>query len=267
MVDLRWIVIATRKAASSPLSTLFNVRAYKGECMENTYCVYCHIAPDGRRYIGVTKRKPEKRWNYGRGYKGNTYFTRAIEKYGWDTFQHIILCEKLTRVGASSLEKKFIQYYETTCRDKGFNIDLGGLNGDKELSEETKRKIGDAHRGRYTEAQWAAAIARRGKGHPQSEEAKKKIGDAHRGRHISEEQKRHLSEINKGKKMNEAHKEKLRRINMKQVDQFDLDGNYIARHESIRDASKSTGILWQCISACCRGVSSRAGDFLWRYAV
>lgn len=146
-------------------------------------------------------------------------------------------------------------------------MELGGLNGDKELSEETKRKIGDAHKGRYTEAQWAATIARRGKGHPQSEESKKKIGDAHRGRHLSEEQKKHLSEINIGRKMSEAHKEKLRKANMKKIDQFDLDGNYIATHESIRSAAKSVGILHQCISACCRGVASRAGNYLWRYAV
>jgi len=129
--------------------------------MERKYCVYCHTSPDGRRYIGVTCRKPEKRWNYGKGYKDNTYFTRAIEKYGWDNFKHEILCESLTRRGASQLEKKFIALYETTNRSKGFNLDLGGLYGDKELSEETRKKIGDAHRGRYTEAQWAATEARR----------------------------------------------------------------------------------------------------------
>ena len=96
------------------------------------------------------------------------------------------------------------------------------------MSEETKRKIGDSHKGRFTEAQWAAAIARRGKGHPHTEEAKKKIGDAHRGKNLPEEQKRHLSEINKGKKMSEEHKEKLRQVNMKRVEQYDLDGNYAA---------------------------------------
>ena len=234
--------------------------------MENTYCVYCHVSPDGKRYIGVTKRKPEKRWNYGKGYIDNSYFTRAIEKYGWNAFEHIILCEKLTRAGASNLEKRFIEYYETTNRSKGYNLDCGGLYGDKELSDETKRKIGDAHRGRYTEAQWAATIARRGKGHPQTEEAKKKIGDAHRGRHISEEQKRHLSEINKGKKMSEAHKEKLRQINMKPINQFDLCGNFIARHTSIRNAEKSVGVLHQNISGCLRGIHKSAGGFIWRYA-
>ena len=234
--------------------------------MGNKWCVYCHTAPDGRRYVGITSRKPQKRWNYGRGYKENTYFTRAIEKYGWDSFKHEILCENLTQDGASELEKKFIQLFDSCNRKKGFNIDLGGWNRGKVMSEETKRKIGDSHKGRFTEAQWAAAIARRGKGHPHTEEAKKKIGDAHRGKNLPEEQKRHLSEINKGKKMSEEHKEKLRQVNMKRVEQYDLDGNYIASYESIRDAAKTVGILPQCIGACCRGKYRMAGGFVWRYA-
>lgn len=259
-------MIATQKAVSSPLSTLFILRAYKGECMENKWCVYCHTSPDGRRYVGITSRKPQKRWNYGRGYKENTYFTRAIEKYGWHSFKHEILCENLTQDGASELEKKFIALFKSCDRNYGFNIDLGGWTRGKVMSEETKRKIGDSHRGRFTDAQWAAAIARRGKGHPQTDEAKKKIGDAHRGRHLPEWQKKHLSEINKGKKMNEAHKEKLRQLSMKAVDQFDMDGNYIATYASLRNAEKETGVLYQNISSCCRGKSAQARGYIWRYS-
>ena len=260
-------MIATRKAASSPLSAFSNMRAYMGECMERKYCVYCHTSPDGRRYIGVTCRKPEKRWNYGNGYKENSYFTRSIEKYGWGNFKHEILCEGLTRQGASWLEKKFIEFYGTTDRAKGFNLELGGLNGDKELSDETKRKIGDSHRGRYTEAQWAATIARRGKGFPHTEEAKKKIGDAHRGKHLSEEHKKKLSEAHKGKMPSAKNLEILRNCNIKSVDQFDINGNFIARHSSIRGAACTIGIKEQNISACCRGKTKSAGNFVWKYAV
>lgn len=233
--------------------------------MERKYCVYCHTAPDGRRYIGVTCRKPEKRWNYGRGYKENSYFTRAIEKYGWNSFTHEILCEGLTRKGASDLERRFIAYYETTDRAKGFNLELGGLNGDKELSEETKRKIGDAHRGKYTEAQWAATIARRGKGHTHTEEAKKKIGDAHRGKHLSEEHRKLLSEIHKGKKLSESAKEKLREKNMKRVSQLLMDGTFVRSYESIREAAKAMGVKPPSISACCRGIVSNSCGYLWKY--
>ena len=32
----------------------------------NCYTVYEHIAPNGKKYIGITRRKPEYRWNHGR---------------------------------------------------------------------------------------------------------------------------------------------------------------------------------------------------------
>lgn len=214
----------------------------------------------------MTCRKPEKRWNFGKGYKENSYFTRAIEKYGWENFNHEVLCEGLTRSGASCLERKFISYYETTNREKGFNLESGGLFGDKELSEETKRKIGDAHRGKYTEAQWAATIVRRGKGFPHTEEAKKKIGDSHRGKPLSEEHKKKLSEAHKGKKLSAKNLEILRNCNIKPIEQFDQEGNFIARHNSIREAAHITGIKEQCISACCREKTRTAGNFVWKYA-
>ena len=42
-------------------------------------------------YIGQTIQSPEERWKNGNGYKGCYYFYNAIQKYGWDNFEHIIL--------------------------------------------------------------------------------------------------------------------------------------------------------------------------------
>ena len=33
------------------------------------YTVYKHISPSGKVYIGITKRKPEYRWNKGKSYR------------------------------------------------------------------------------------------------------------------------------------------------------------------------------------------------------
>lgn len=58
--------------------------------MNGTYTVYMHTCPNDKVYIGITKRKPSVRWNNGKGYQHNEYFSRAIEKYGWESFKHDI---------------------------------------------------------------------------------------------------------------------------------------------------------------------------------
>lgn len=64
---------------------------------QNEYCIYRHTNKvNGKVYIGLTKQKPERRWQKGHGYIG-TLFGNAIGKYGWDNFEHEIVAEGLTR--------------------------------------------------------------------------------------------------------------------------------------------------------------------------
>ena len=233
---------------------------------QRNYCLYMHISPSRKKYIGITCRNPKKRWNYGKGYIGNDYFMKAIEKYGWDNFDHIILCTGLTREEASMLEVKLIEAYDTTNRDKGYNLDGGGFKN-KKMSEESRRKIGDAHRGRFTEAQWEAAKARRGKkGHPHTEETKQRLREFHLGKKMSAEACAKMSEAHKGKRPSDANLEILRRSNMKPVKQYDLEGNFIQTYESIRDAAKQNGLSEACLGQCCRGKYKQSGGYKWEYA-
>ena len=63
--------------------------------MASNYTVYCHTNKiNGKRYVGITKQKPETRWNNGKGYS-TQYFKRAIDKYGWEEFTHEILFTNL----------------------------------------------------------------------------------------------------------------------------------------------------------------------------
>lgn len=94
--------------------------------MENNYIVYMHVSPSDKRYIGITSQKPERRWKNGIGYKSNEHFYRAIEKYGWDNFQHIIIAKGLTKEEAEWLEIELIREWGTTNFKKGYNKSKGG---------------------------------------------------------------------------------------------------------------------------------------------
>lgn len=120
----------------------------------NSYCVYMHISPSNKKYIGITKQKPEWRWNNGRGYKNNQHFTNAINKYGWDNFQHIIIARGLTEDEAKWLEIELIRVNNTTVSEYGYNNTLGGEGGNgnrvwlgKHHTDESKRKISESQKG------------------------------------------------------------------------------------------------------------------------
>ena len=65
---------------------------------KNCWTVYCHTTPSGKRYIGITSKKPEKRWRNGEGYnnKRQQLFYKAIEKYKWENIHHNIISTDLT---------------------------------------------------------------------------------------------------------------------------------------------------------------------------
>ena len=112
----------------------------------NNYKLYVHICPNGKKYYGITKMEPKKRWNYGNGYRTNPYFTNAIKKYGWNNIEHIILFDSLTEYEAKELEKYYIQWYQTADRKYGYNISLGGDGSNH--SEETLKKLSEIKKGK-----------------------------------------------------------------------------------------------------------------------
>ena len=50
-----------------------------------------HVSPSKKYYIGITSQAVNKRWKNGKGYKSSPYFYNAIQKYGWNNFEHNIL--------------------------------------------------------------------------------------------------------------------------------------------------------------------------------
>lgn len=230
---------------------------------ERPFYIYCHTAPNGKRYIGQTSKEPKIRWNNGLGYLNCTYFRHAIEKYGWENFRHDIICVVHSERLAHLFERYYIQKYDTFNHDKGYNLTLGGEGTvGHELSEEARRKISEANTGNF----W-------------DEERKKKRsemisgdGNPMYGRHHSEESRRKMSENRKGKYISPEMREFRTNVLLeaakkmqKPIRQLDMDGNVIATYEGISAASRITGINHANIASCCLGNRDKAHGFRWEY--
>ena len=147
------------------------------------YTVYKHTSPNGKIYIGITKQELSKRWENGRGYKHCPRFYSAIKKHGWDSFEHKVLQEGLTKEEAEAEEIRLIALHKSNQAEYGYNIENGG-NCSGTHSAETRRKISEANKGRKF-----------------SEESIEKMRKAHKGKQTGEENpfygRRHTEEIKK----------------------------------------------------------------------
>lgn len=158
------------------------------------YTVYKHTAPNGKVYIGITSKSPTKRWDNGNGYKDCALMWRAINKYGWNAFEHTILAEGLTKRAAEALEVQLIREYRSNEREFGYNLESGGRAAHS-ASEETRKKM---------------SLARMG--HPTSEETRRKISEALTGRKVSPEHYEKIkayAETRRGTTLSQETKDKL----------------------------------------------------------
>ena len=123
--------------------------------------VYVHINKiNGKRYVGITSQKVEYRWDYGNGYKNNKYFTAAIQKYGWDNFEHIVLYNNLCKQDAVEKEIELIAKWNTKDRRFGYNLTDGGegIHG-YDPPEELRKLWSDLRRGTKRSAETKARMS------------------------------------------------------------------------------------------------------------
>lgn len=94
---------------------------------ERKYCVYWHKNKiNGKLYIGMSGNV-KMRWQAnGVHYNTCRLFYRAISKYGWDSFEHTIIKDGLTKKEAQDLEIELIAKYKTQNPKFGYNLTSGG---------------------------------------------------------------------------------------------------------------------------------------------
>lgn len=170
---------------------------------------------------------------------GRPYLHNAIQKYGRPNFKREILEYCNTKQDAFDLQEKYINEFDTLV-PSGYNISPKGGHGVPNcMSEETKRKISEANKGRkFTEEhkkklciplsdETKRKISKSSKGRklsketlekrgPMLEETKRKISKSSVGKKkgkrgpMSEETKKKISEANKGRKLSNEHKRKIK---------------------------------------------------------
>ena len=217
------------------------------------YTVYQHKNKiNGKIYIGITSQKPEDRWgSQGCNYKSSPHFYSAIQKYGWNNFEHNILFTGLTKEQACLKEQELIKEYDLMNREFGYNSTSGG--DIFVMNEETKQKISQAMMGNQNAL-----------GHPCSEEKKKKIRDAQKGRKFTEEHKQKLSEAAKNRHVpcSEDKKQTLKeKSHKKPVYCEELDKIF----ESVQECGRQLGIPATNISKLCNGRGKTLKGYHLRY--
>ena len=240
-----------------------------------------------KRYIGQST-DIYHRWSCHKcelcnGLHKNTYLQAAWDKYGEDSFEFNIL-KQCDKEFLNEYECFYIDTFDTMNRDKGYNLKKGG-DGVFEMSEETKQKMSEAQRKRWTE-ELRQELSEKylGENNPfygkhHTEESGLKIAEANRQRIWSDEsrekQKEWLIKRNKLRKgciTPQCVKDKISNSlkgrpspNRKPVVQLDLKGNYITSFESIKNASIATGLDERIITACCKGHRENAREFIFKY--
>lgn len=199
------------------------------------YFFYAHINKvNGKVYVGETyQNPPSKRWMNGKNYLCCRYFNAAIQKYGWDNFQHIILeecdCDFDT---VKEIENKWIDYYDSRNPNKGYNIAPGGYAGLSPLAIEKAEE-------------WKAA-------HP--EVMQERVKAMHKWQAEHPEEMLASRKINAYKASN-ARKKPVVCIETKQ------------RFESASEAARQISNTTQSkISMVCLGQRNTCGGYHWRYA-
>lgn len=146
----------------------------------NKWIIYMYTFPNGKRYIGKSKRPLSRRQgSFFNRYKNCTALWNAIQKYGIENIEQKILFEReMTDEEASRLEQICILMFKTNANrfdnpKYGYNLTDGGegISGWKPSKERYEKLVEQMHE-----------FHKKRKGTHHSSEAKKKMSDAKIGK-------------------------------------------------------------------------------------
>lgn len=113
------------------------------------YVIYRYLFDNGKCYIGQTNNIKSRIAYYINHFKKSHYpFLRALKKYGFEEHRFEAIALANNRNELNDLEIKFISFYQSNKKERGYNLSSGGggMNGLSHTNV-SKKKIGDAQRG------------------------------------------------------------------------------------------------------------------------
>lgn len=230
---------------------------------EKKWCLYRHISPSGKVYIGITSKRPYIRWGLnGNNYISSRAFYNAILKYGWDNIKHEVLFLDLGENKAKELEMSLISHYKKL--GISYNITDGGQGTlgltktlqqkevlrmahlGKKLSQETRKKMSEVRKGKPG--------TMLGKKHSESTKIKMSLAKS--------------GELNPqyGKRRTEEQKLvfRLAQKTRKAVAKVDpVTDEIIEQYNSINEAAKILRCSPSHLSECCRGKKKLFNNYKW----
>lgn len=269
--------------------------------------IYKHTFPNGKVYIGLSKQKENLRFKQGLGYEYCPVVWKAIQKYGWDSVVTEIIEDKIDSLEQAQLREQYwIKYYNSyvnSPNSNGYNATIGGegsliydwnliyLDWKSGLSSvELTSKYGICKDSITHILDTYNVSKEERKQHLSNVQSKQQrlfdreqiINLWNEGKTASFIQqqlgcsrdvvRRTLDEYCVSKKdRTQRAQEQLKKNpcghNKKQVNQYDLKGNFIKTFDSIKQANLVVNLAEQStnIIDVCKGRRKTAGGYIWKY--
>lgn len=226
---------------------------------ERNYKIYLHINKiNDKKYVGQTRQSVEHRWNNGYGYLNSPYFWNAIQKYGWDNFEHIVLMEGLTKTEADEKEIELIKNYKSHVSEHGYNISRGGsgLTGATKYIDIYKYNMDGSFVKHYFDIseiieenpEYSASCIR----YCYDEKSVSAYGFQWKSYY-----KDYIEEVL-------PYNYRRSKEKCKNVYQYSLNGEYITSYNSITQAANINNLDDTCIGKCCNELMKSYAGYQWK---
>lgn len=234
------------------------------EKLELPGVIYKITSPTGKVYIGQTRNLNRRMRDYSKlKCTSQVRLFNSLKSHGFE--KHRFECLYFGFITDEELEKmeaEFIAQYDSTSTERGLNVLASGkrnpvtASAKRPMSEETKKAIGDANRGKKRTPFMRAVLSANNAMH--HVEHREKMRESVKQAMKNPEVRRKISET-KRLQMSQGSPQ------CKAVIKMDMQGNVIERYHSARYAAELNKTYSSRITEVCRGIRIQHKGFLWRY--